>query len=211
MKPITILITDDHKLLRDTWAIIFSNDSRFNLVGVTGTGEEAVNIAKQFRPDIIIMDINLPGINGIDATQQIKKYSPSSKVLAVSFHNEPEFAREIIQKGAMGYLTKNSSQEELFKAIEEILQGRKYVCREIKGILTERMFASEEEAGLNSLSKRELEIIESVKKGCSSKEIALALNISTKTVEVHRYNILGKLNLPNSAALVNYANKYQCH
>ena len=211
MKPISILITDDHKLLRDTWAFIFSTDSRFNVIGITGTGEEAVTIAKQYQPDIVLMDINLPGINGIEATEQINIYSPLSKVLAVSFHSEPEFARIMIQKGAMGYLTKNSSREEMFKAIEEILEGRKYVCNEIKGILTERMFAGEEETGLTSLSKRELEIIESVKRGCTSKEISKSLHISTKTVEVHRYNILGKLKLPNSAALINYMNKYQFH
>jgi two-component system invasion response regulator UvrY len=110
----------------------------------------------------------------------------------------------------MGYVTKNSSREEMFKAIMEIQEGRKYICDEIKNILSEQVISGEDQnAGLNSLSHREIEIIAFIKKGFSSKEIADALNISVKTVEVHRYNILKKLNLRNAAALVNFVNNSQ--
>jgi two-component system invasion response regulator UvrY len=180
------------------------------VIAESGSGEDAVELAKQLRPNVVIMDINLPGMNGIEATQLIRKFSPGSKILGVSLHTQPTYARKMIQKGAMGYVTKNSSREEMFKAIMEVQNGRKYICDEIKNILSEQVISGEDQqSGLNSLSQREIEIIAFIKKGFSSKEIADSLNISVKTVEVHRYNILKKLNLKNAAALVNFINNSQ--
>ena len=210
MDKITILIADDHTLVRETWSFILNTDERFKVIAESGSGEEAVELARQLRPDIVIMDINLPGMNGIEATQLIRKYSPASKILGVSLHTQPTYARKMIQKGAMGYVTKNSSREEMFKAIMEVHAGRRYICEEIKNILSEQVINGEDQqAGLNALSQREIEIINFIKKGFSSKEIAESLDISVKTVEVHRYNVLKKLNLKNSAALVNYINNSQ--
>lgn len=210
MEKITILIADDHTLVRETWSFILNNDPRFQVVAECGSGEEAVELAKSLRPNIVIMDINLPGINGIEATHQIRKFSPASKILGVSLHTQPTYARKMMQKGASGYVTKNSSREEMFKAIMEIHNGKKYICEEIKNILSEQVISGEEpQTGLNSLSQREIEIITLIKNGHSSKEIAESLNISVKTVEVHRYNILKKLNLKNAASLVNFINNSQ--
>ena len=210
MEKITILIADDHTLVRETWSFILNNDPRFQVVAECGSGEEAVELARNLRPNIVIMDINLPGINGIEATHQIRKFSPASKILGVSLHTQPTYARKMMQKGASGYVTKNSSREEMFKAIMEIHNGKKYICEEIKNILSEQVISGEEpQTGLNSLSQREIEIITLIKNGHSSKEIAESLNISVKTVEVHRYNILKKLNLKNAASLVNFINNSQ--
>ena len=210
MDKITILIADDHTLVRETWSFILNTDPRFNVIAESGSGEEAIELAKKLRPNIVIMDINLPGMNGIEATQQIRKFSPGSRILGVSLHTQPTYARKMMQKGAMGYVTKNSSREEMFKAIIEIQAGKKYICDEIKNILSEQVISGDDpQTGLNSLSQREIEIISYIKKGNSSKEIADALNISVKTVEVHRYNILKKLNLKNAAALVNFINNSQ--
>jgi two-component system invasion response regulator UvrY len=211
MEPITILIADDHTLLRESWAVLFTSDPRFKVVGLCGNGEEAVAQAKDLRPNVVTMDINMPGLNGFEATSQIRKYSPGSKVLGVSLHTQPAYARKMIQSGAMGYVTKNSSQEEMFKAILEVHGNRKYICDEIKNILSEQALSNEEQpaSGLHLLSKRELDIISYLKKGFSSREIADQINISVKTVEVHRYNILRKLKLRNVAALVNYINHSQ--
>ena len=208
---ISILIADDHTLVRETWSFILNTDPRFQVAAECGSGEEAVELAKKLRPNIVIMDINLPGMNGIEATQLIRKFSPGSKILGVSLHTQPTYARKMMQKGAMGYVTKNSSREEMFKALVEINAGNKYVCDEIKNILSDQMIGgdTEQQTGINSLSQREIEIIGYIKKGNSSKEIADALNISVKTVEVHRYNILKKLNLKNAAALVNFVNNSQ--
>jgi DNA-binding NarL/FixJ family response regulator len=210
MEKITILIADDHTLVRETWSFILNADPRFKVVAECGTGEDAVELARQIRPNIVIMDINLPGINGIEATQLIRKYSPGSKILGVSMHTQPAYARKMLQRGAMGYVTKNSSCDEMCKAIIEIQHNRRYICDEIKNILSEQvMNGDEQQIGLNSLSEREIEIIGFIRKGYSSKEIAAPLSISVKTVEVHRYNILKKLNLKNTAAMVNYINSSQ--
>ena len=141
MEKITILIADDHTLVRETWSFILNSDPRFYVVAECGSGEEAVEMAKNLKPAIVIMDINLPGINGIEATQQIRKFSPGSKILGVSLHTQPTYARKMMQKGAMGYVTKNSSREEMFKAIIEVYNGKKYVCEEIKNILSEQVIS----------------------------------------------------------------------
>ena len=117
MDKITILIADDHTLVRETWSFILNTDPRFSVIAESGSGEEAVELAKKLRPNIVIMDINLPGINGIEATQQIRRFSPGSRILGVSLHTQPTYARKMMQKGALGYVTKNSSREEMFKAI----------------------------------------------------------------------------------------------
>jgi two-component system invasion response regulator UvrY len=210
MERTTILIADDHTLVRETWSFILNSDPRFSVIAECGSGEEAIEMAKVLRPNVVIMDINLPGMNGIEATQFIRKYSPASKVLGVSLHTQPTYARKMMQKGAMGYVTKNSSREEMFKAILEIKNDRKYICEEIKNILSEQVLTGDSsENAINSLSQREIEIITFIKQGFSSKEIADELDISVKTVEVHRYNILKKLNLKNAAALVNFINNSQ--
>ena len=209
MKSISILIADDHTLVRETWSFILNADSRFNVVAACGSGEEAVELAKQFRPDIVIMDINLPGMNGIEATALIRKYAPVTKILAVSLHTQPPYVQKMIQKGASGYLTKSSGREEMVKAIEEVFLGRRYVCSEMREIIAEQMTYGEgQKKGINSLTAREIEIISLIKKGDTSKEIAAILNLSAKTVDVHRYNILKKLNLKKSVEVVAFINKH---
>ena len=208
MKSITILIADDHTLVRETWSFILNTDPRFNVIAACGTGEEAVELAKQLRPDIVIMDINLPGINGIEATALIRKYAPAAKILAVSLHTQPAYAQKMIQNGASAYVTKSSGKEEMVKAIEEIFAGKKYVCNQIKDILTQQtMYNEDHEKGFSSLTAREIEIIALIRKGDSSKEIAASLHLASKTVDVHRYNILKKLKLKNAAEVVDYVNK----
>lgn len=206
----TLLIVDDHKLVRETWSFILNSSPSFIVVGEAGSAEEGVELARNLRPNVVIMDINLPGMNGIEATQLIRKYAPASKVLGVSLHTQPTYARKIMQRGAAGYVTKNSTKEEMFRAINEVQKGNKYICQEIKNILSEQMLNGDDSnSGINSLSAREIEVIGLLKKGNSSKEIAEELCISLKTVEVHRYHILHKLKIKNTAALVNYINNSQ--
>lgn len=212
MKKIRILITDDHTLLRETWGYILKNDPRFEVVGECGSGEDAIMLSMKLHPDLVLMDIKLPGMNGMEATRQIRKYAPGTKVLGVSLHNQPILARKMMKMGAMGYVTKNSTRNEMFQAIVDVNEGKNYICDEIKNILSEQLINGEDHsAGLKSLSGRELEVMECVRKGYSSKEIAQLLNISIKTVEVHRYNILHKLKLRNTAALVNFINHHYEH
>ncbi len=208
MKSITILIADDHTLIRETWSFILNTDPRFKVIAACGSGEDAVELAKQLRPDIVIMDINLPGINGIEATALIRKYAPAVKIVAVSLHTQPAYAQKIMQNGASGYVTKSSGRQEMVKAIEEIFFGKKYICNHIKEIIAEQtMYSGYPQKVFHSLTSREIEIISLIKKGDSSKEIAASLYLSTKTVDAHRHNILKKLKLKNSAELVDYVNK----
>ena len=203
---ITILIVDDHKLIRDTWSFILNSDPRFQVIAETDSGKSAIELAESNQPDIILMDINMSPMNGFEATKEIRKISPDSRIIGVSMHSQPAYAKKMLQVGAMGYITKNSSKEEMIAAITEVAQGNKYICQEVKAILSEQILEDNEKPDINLLSQREIEIIDHLKQGLSSKEIALQLNITLKTVEVHRHNILKKLNLKNTAALVNFIN-----
>jgi DNA-binding NarL/FixJ family response regulator len=208
MEAISILIADDHKLIRDTWSFILNTDNRFKVVAECSNGEDAIEQAKQKRPQIVLMDINMTPVSGLEATRQIRKVSPGSKIIGVSMHSQPAYAKKMLQIGAKGYVTKNSSRDEMFKAIMEVHHGNRYICDEVKNIISEQIMDDNPSQGINALSERELQIVKLIKEGFSSKEISSQLNISLKTVEVHRHNILKKLNLKNSAALVNYINTY---
>jgi DNA-binding NarL/FixJ family response regulator len=207
MNKISIIIVDDHKLIRQTWAYFLNADRRFMVVAEAGSSEEALVLFSQHQPDVVILDINLPGMSGLDAIPLIKENSPNSKILGVSMHTQPAYAKKMMQKGASGYVTKTSTTGEMFKAIEAVVNNKTYICEEIKNSITDQAMSDEDAThGIHSLSGREIEVIQHIKSGASSKEIAHALFISIKTVEVHRYNILRKLSLKNSASLVNFIN-----
>ncbi|MGC4036598.1 MAG: response regulator transcription factor [Chitinophagaceae bacterium] len=207
MRRITILLVDDHKLIRDSWAYILKSDARFSIVGEAGTAEEAVAIAKEKHPGIVLMDINMQPVDGFEATKRIHHHSPESKIIGVSMYSIPAYAKKLLQNGAMGYVTKNSSKEEMIDAIMEVSDGHTYVCNEIKNILAEQQLEDKHsQREISALTQREMDIIMLIKEGNSSREIAEKLNITYKTVEVHRYNILKKLNLKNTASLVNFIN-----
>ena len=208
MEKITILLVDDHQLIRETWALLLNSDPRFQVVGETDDVNQALEICREKHPVVVLMDINMTPINGFEGTKLIRKYVPATKVIGMSMHSMPAYARRMLQSGAHGYVTKNSSKEELFEALVEVQKGNKYICEEVKNILAHQALDESGETGpdLNVLSRREIDVIQLIKEGLSSKEIAQKLEISLKTVEVHRYNILKKLHLKNTAALVNFIN-----
>jgi DNA-binding NarL/FixJ family response regulator len=208
MKKTSIVVVDDHKLIREMWVRMFAERNDVEISGEAGELDEAVEIIRQVRPDIVLLDINLFDKSGLEAVPQIRKYSPGSRIIAVSMHNQPAYAKKILQLGASGYVTKNSSHTEIFKAVEEVMNGHKYVCTEIKNILSDQILETEtEEGGIKNLSLREIEVIKLINKGHSSKEIAAELNISVRTIEVHRHNILKKLKLKNTASLLSFINE----
>lgn len=209
-EKITILIADDHTLMREALCMTMNNNSQFKVVGQCGTGEEGVALAQKLLPNLVLMDVNLPGIDGMEATREIRRLSPASKILGVSLHSEPVYARKMLLAGASGYISKTSHHEEMMEAISDILAGKKYICKQVKNKLADMVFnGEEEEQGIKLLSRRELEIIEKIKIGDSSKEIATGLAISVRTVEVHRHNIFKKLKMKNSVSLINYMNNHQ--
>lgn len=207
MEKITVLIADDHKLVRETWALAVSRFTHFEVVSLCRTAEEAIEEAGKWQPRLILLDISMPGLNGIDAIPLLRQLSPGSRILGVSAHSRPVYARKMIESGASGYLTKNTSAEEFYQALAEIGEGRTYICTEIAARDAENPFAGGELQPGSPVSKREQEIIELIRKGHTSQEIAGKLNIRKKTVEVHRYNILRKLQVKNTASLINYINE----
>lgn len=207
MEKISLLLVDDHKMIRESWSIILGSDERFQIVGETSNVELAVELAKTHCPDVVLMDINMAPVNGFEATKLILRAVPDSKVVAISMHSMPAYARRMFQVGARGYVTKNSSKDELVMAILEVKAGNKYICEEIKNIVAQQELEEDsDQPDMNLLSRREIDVVQLIKEGLSSKEIAKRLDISLKTVEVHRYNILRKLKLNNTAALVNFIN-----
>ncbi len=207
MAKITVLIVDDHTLIRETWSFLLGRNENFEVIAEVGDGQKAIDVARDKRPQIVLLDINMTPLNGFDVLKMIRKQSPGSKVIAVSMHSQPAYAKKMLRMGAKGYVTKNSPRQEMLDAIMEVQKGNTYICQEVKNILSDQMLSEEDNAvGLNQLSEREIEVINQIRDGLSSKEIADRLAISIKTVEVHRHNILKKLKVKNTASLINFIN-----
>lgn len=201
------MIVDDHTLIRETWSFLLSRNESFEVIAEVGDGQQAIELARDKRPNIILLDINMAPLNGFDILKMIRKLSPGSKVIAVSMHSQPSYAKKMLRLGARGYVTKNSPRQEMLDAINEVYSGQIYICQEVKNIISVQMLGEDENTpGLNQLSEREIEVINLIRDGLSSKEIATKLNIAIKTVEVHRHNILKKLKVKNTASLINYIN-----
>jgi two-component system, NarL family, invasion response regulator UvrY len=207
MGKISVMIVDDHTLIRETWSFLLGRNENYEVVAEVGDGQRAIDLARDKRPNIVLLDINMAPLNGFDVLKMIRKLSPGSKVIAVSMHSQPAYAKKMLRLGAKGYVTKNSPRQEMLDAINEVYAGNMYICQEVKNILSDQMLGEEDPAtGLNQLSEREIEVINNIRDGLSSKEIADRLGISIKTVEVHRHNILKKLKVKNTASLINYIN-----
>jgi DNA-binding NarL/FixJ family response regulator len=207
MEKIRILIAEDHKLIRETWAFILNNDRRFTVVADCEDSAEAVARAAALRPDVILMDINMTPLNGFEATEKFSVVSPGSKVIGLSFYAEMLFVKKMLSAGAKGYVTKNSGREEMYEAILAVQQGRQYICQEIRAAgFDEDKPDTALPVYIGSLTNKEIQISQCIRAGLRSKDIADKLNISIKTVEVHRHNILRKLQVKNSVALVNLLN-----
>lgn len=206
MKKITVTVIEDHQLIREMWIKLFSGNAIYEVTGNCGSLEEVEGLIKSKKPDITILDINLGNKSGIDAVPIIRKNSPGTRIIVVSMRNEPVYTKKMLKLGAMAYVTKNSPQEEIFKAMEEVMAGRTYICNEIKSLFTAQALMDHEEHDTRHLSMREIEIVKYIKEGLSSKEIAGHLFISSRTVEVHRQSILKKLKFKNTASLINFIN-----
>ena len=207
MKRVSIMIVDDHTLIRETWSFLLGKNENFDVVAECGDGERAVELARDKRPDVVLLDINMAPMSGFEVLKMIRKFSPGSKIIGVSMHSQPAYAKKMLRLGAKGYVTKNSPRQEMLEAISEVSNNQIYICQEVKNILSEQMLNGDQmNPDINNLSDREMQIVRALKEGLSSKEIATSLNISLKTVEVHRHNILKKLKLKNTVSLINFIN-----
>lgn len=204
MKRHTLLIVEDHTLLRETWKLLLGQHPQLEVVATCGSGEEAVRLAARHTPAVVLMDIKLKGMNGIETTAQIRAANPAVRVLCVSLYNSVAYVKKIMAAGASGYVSKYASREEMVEALERVAGGGRYLSRDIQSLVAEEGLGEKQSDAFGLLTRREREIIDQIKGGASSKEIAAALGLTTKTVEVHRCNILRKLKQKNTAALVNF-------
>ena len=210
---INVLLVDDHVMLRDGIAAILNHVEGIKVIGGVSSGEEAVNGLKTYNPDIILMDIMMSGMTGIEATRWIKEQDKNIKVIIISSEVKKEFVSEGIKSGIDGYLPKNADKATLVEAIRSVHQGNKYFNQAITNLVFEDFYKGEKEGTKSNrsvaqgLTKRENEVLELVAQGKSNQEVADTLFISTKTVETHKTNILEKLGLKNTAELVKYAIK----
>ena len=207
MKKVSIMIVDDHTLIRETWSFLLGKNENFEVVAECGEGERAIELARDKRPDVVLLDINMAPMSGFEVLKMIRKYSPGSKIIGVSMHSQPAYAKKMLRLGAKGYVTKNSPRQEMLEAISEVSNNHIYICQEVKNILSDQLLNNDQaNPDINNLSDREMQIVKALKEGLSSKEIASDLSISLKTVEVHRHNILKKLKLKNTVSLINFIN-----
>src|SRR5688572_22705312 len=171
MGKISVMIVDDHTLIRETWSFLLGRNENYEVVAEVGDGQRAIDLARDKRPNIVLLDINMAPLNGFDVLKMIRKLSPGSKVIAVSMHSQPAYAKKMLRLGARGYVTKNSPRKEMLDAIHQVCAGNVYICQEVKNILSDQMLSEEDGGGdgLNQLSEREIEVINLIRKGMSSK------------------------------------------
>ncbi|MDP4291762.1 MAG: response regulator transcription factor [Bacteroidota bacterium] len=203
-----LIIVDDHKIIRESLGILLSNIDNFEIVGEASNGQELLSLLEKITADIILMDISMPVMNGIEATAIVNSKKPWIKIIGLSIHSQAVIIKKMLGAGAYGYVTKNSSSSEIISAIEKVRNNQKYLCPEALTSLTNDLTGQEDETMRTpQFSQKELEVIRLIAEGYCNNEIASKLFVSAKTIERHKTNLFRKLNLPNSASLINYAIK----
>jgi DNA-binding NarL/FixJ family response regulator len=204
---VTILLVDDHKIMRDGLSSLLSQEADIEVVGETDSGRKAVSLVRKLNPDIVIMDITMPDLNGIDATHQILSEKPEARVIALSMHSEKHFVAEMFKAGARGYLLKECAFQELIQAIHCVVANKIFLSPGIAGLIMEDYVAqlTEGDSSPNELTYREREVLQLIAEGHTTKQMAKRMNISVKTVETHRRKIMKKLNVRSVAELTKAA------
>ncbi|AAO10620.1 response regulator transcription factor [Vibrio vulnificus] len=203
-KPIRVVIVDDHQVVLDGFMARLEMEPEIDVVGTASNGLEALDVVKQHKPDVVLMDISMPILNGIEATRMIKAEWPEAKILMLTMHDNREYIMKVMQEGAVGYMLKEISAEKMVQAIKTVNQGSTYFCESVtQTLFTQEIVPAAQRP--NPLSRREEAVLKLVAQGHSSKKIATLLEISYRTVETHRHNIKHKLDLNSTAELAKYA------
>ncbi|HDY8037663.1 TPA: response regulator [Vibrio vulnificus] len=203
-KPIRVVIVDDHQVVLDGFMARLEMEPEIEVVGTASNGLEALDVVKQHKPDVVLMDISMPILNGIEATRMIKAEWPEAKILMLTMHDNREYIMKVMQEGAVGYMLKEISAEKMVQAIKTVNQGSTYFCESVtQTLFTQEIVPATQRP--NPLSRREEAVLRLVAQGHSSKKIATLLEISYRTVETHRHNIKHKLDLNSTAELAKYA------
>lgn len=207
MERIKTLLVDDHKIVRDGIKMILDTDQNLEVTAEASNGVEALKfLEKDNDIDVVLMDISMPELNGVDTTEIIKKLYNKINILALTMHTEESYIMNMLKAGALGYVLKDISSDKLVEAVKTVADGKNYYSNGVSATVINRLLnKSESEEQKNKLSDREISVIEQVAKGYTNNEIAKILEISSRTVETHRRNILKKLDLKNTAEMINYA------
>ncbi len=208
MNTIKILLADDHKLLREGLRALIEEQKNMTVVAEAEDGRSAVRLAAELSPDIIVMDISMPGLNGIDATRRIAAENPGIKVIALSMHADRNFVVEMFKAGAAGYLLKDCAFEELILAIRAVSSKKAYLSSKLSDTMIKdyvNLFPKLKLSAFSALTVREREVLQLLAEGKSTREVAAKLNVSTKTVETFRQRIMKKLDMHSVAELTKYA------
>ncbi len=209
MNKVRILIADDHGIVRKGLRLQLEQHEEFQVVGEAADGREAVRLAEELSPDVIIMDIAMPNLNGIQATTQLVKKNPNLGVIMLSMHSDESYLTRTLTAGAKGYLLKDSADQDLYRAVQSVSEGKPFFSPSIAKTLLEDYMRQLQQRGLQDsydlLTDREKEILQLLAEGKSNKEVAGQLNLSPSTVETHRTRIMQKLDLHSSADIVLYA------
>jgi two-component system, NarL family, response regulator NreC len=205
---IKIILADDHAMLRHGLSKSFQNEKDMEVVAQAKDGRTTVELVKELSPNVVIMDIGMPDLNGIEATRQITKENPKVKVIALSMHSSKNFIIEMFKAGASGYLLKDCEFDELVNAIRLVVTNKKYISPAISDVVVDNYMqqtGNEKGTAFSILSQREREVLQLLTEGKATKQIAKRLHISAKTVEVHRLNLMSKLKIDSIAQLTKYA------
>ncbi len=204
---IKIILADDHTMLRQGLSRSFEQEKDIDVVGQTKDGLSTIELVRELSPDVVVMDIGMPDLNGIEATRRITKDYPKIKVVGLSMHSSDKYVREMFRAGASGYLLKNCPFEELVEAIKTVVGGKTYISPSISDMVVKEYASKpdEEKSVFSILSQREREVLQLFAEGKTTKQIGLCLHISPKTVEAHRLRIMDKLDIDNIAQLTKYA------
>jgi DNA-binding NarL/FixJ family response regulator len=201
---IRVFLADDHTMVRQGFRLILSSQPDIEIVGEAGNGREAVELAEKMNPDVIVMDVAMPDLNGIEATRRLSSSAPRSRVLALSMHKDSVYVREILRAGARGYLLKDSIDSDLLNAVRAIARGDGYLSPGVSdAVLSD--YRRHVTDPLDLLTSREREVLQLIAEGKTNKEIAGSLNLSVYTVDAHRGRIMDKLNLHSAGELVRFA------
>jgi DNA-binding NarL/FixJ family response regulator len=203
-----VLLVDDHEIMREGISALLRRYSEFEVVGQAADGRRALEMASQLKPDIIIMDVGMPNLNGVDATKQLLSMNPELKIMALSTHSDGAIVAKMIKAGAKGYILKESAFEELVEGLNTLQDGGTFLCNKISKVVFSDyvdLVANPKVMDGDGLSGREREVLQLVAEGHTTKQIAEILNLSTKTIDSHREHIMEKLGIRNVAGLTRYA------